>query len=285
MVAGTLSMGETATRKKVAEESPALREVDTETHVQELLESAENFALRGYDADVLSMRERPGFKAFVSANKEALKGLAALRDEQQVIAHLREHGVLLEGIAHARAWFFDRHLAAMKTGRREMEETVQDEAAALFLLDWAVEAARAAFAETQNVKRAARRGVDMLAEGLSAKGDPVGTRENLGLRVQLWLGLIKQAAAATTKPKLQAKSKQQLKSSKQQQPPQAQAQAQAQPSGSQHDAGFSSSTSASLVPVTAEPSVEDGSGSARKEQHEQDGGGGLSGFLKGWLGS
>ena len=39
------------------------------------------------------MKERPGFKQFVSHNKEALKALAAMRDELQVIGHLAAHAV------------------------------------------------------------------------------------------------------------------------------------------------------------------------------------------------
>ena len=140
----------------------------------------------------------------MNANKEALKGLASLRDEQNVIVHLKNNKILLEGIAHCRAWFFDRHFAAIKSGRAEMEETVHEEAAGFFLLDAAADAARAHYFQCQNIKEAATVGVRMLGQGLSAQGDPIGIRTSMATRIELWIGLVKQAVAASSKSKLRA---------------------------------------------------------------------------------
>jgi hypothetical protein len=164
------------------------------------------FSSNEYDLEVLQMGERPGFKQYVSANKEALRCLAALRDEHQVIQHLSRHLVLLEGIAHARAWFFDRHVAASKSSRADLFAQIQDEAAAFFLLDAAADAARAAFETSNDIQAAAAAGVSMLARGLEAAGDPVGIRARLGERVPAWLDLCKRGAAAQKK-QLQAKSR------------------------------------------------------------------------------
>ena len=220
MVAGTQTIAERTARtaRTEREQHSPIRELpaDLEAYREELTTSAENFADKGYDLEVLSMGERPGFKAFVSSNKEALKALSAMRDEQQVIQHMRKHKVLLEGIAHVRAWYFDRHLAAIKSNRSEMVDVVHEEAAGFFLVDAAADAARSHFFQSQDIKEAAAAGVKMLAMGLSAAGDPVGIRTNMSARVEMWIALVKQAAGAS-KSKLQAKSKQQLRSSRQRQ--------------------------------------------------------------------
>merc|ERR1719482_1802018 len=106
--------------------APALRnEVDVEALVVELEQSTESFQTNGYDFEVLAMGERPGFKPFTNTNRDVLKQLAGMRDERQVLSHLGDNLQLLEGIAHVRAWFFDRHSAASKTGRQEMLATVE----------------------------------------------------------------------------------------------------------------------------------------------------------------
>ena len=181
--------------------------------VDEYADTMENFALDSqYDLEVLTMSDRPGFKPFVRQNRDALRVLVSLRDEFDVLNHLNANKVLLEGIAHVRAWYFDRHLAAFKSksGAKgaSFDGTVCDEAAGFFLLDAAADAARSHFmsGDCQSVEHAAAMGVQMLAAALNAPDDPVGVRGSLGARVQAWLALVKQAAAQQ-RNKLKALSK------------------------------------------------------------------------------
>ena len=88
--------------------------------------------------------------------------LAALRDEQQTLQHLFSHPALLEGVAHTRAWFFDRHVLLAKTAKHD--QTIQVEAGAFFLADAAADAARNYFVQTQKaVRECAIAGVKMLS--------------------------------------------------------------------------------------------------------------------------
>ena len=103
---------------------------------------------------------------------------------------LFSHPALLEGIAHTRAWFFDRHVLLAKTAKHD--QTIQVEAGTFFLADAAADAARRHFAQTQKpVRESAIAGVKMLAMGVSASGDPVGIRRNIGKRVGAWASLVK----------------------------------------------------------------------------------------------
>ena len=177
--------------------------------------TAEMFSWDGYDLEVLALKERPGFKPFVSANRDPLKALAGMRNEQQVLMHLGRNTQLLEGVAHVRAWFFDRHLAACKSKTASLAATVQDEAAGFFLLDAAADAARATFMEmeTPDIKKAATMGVNMLATALLANGDTAGIRAGLSVRVDSWTSLVRQAANEA-QAKQQMKSKWAMKSKK-----------------------------------------------------------------------
>ena len=184
-----------------------LASCDAPVLAEELAESADMFMWEGYDLEVLQLKDRPGFKPFVAQNKEALKALAAMRNEQEVLVHLGRNTQLLEGVAHVRAWYFDRHLAACKSKTASMAATVQDEAAGFFLLDAAADAARNAFMQmpTPDIKKAAVTGVNLLAAALLANGDAVGVRSGLSMRIQAWTAMVKQAAGA-------AQAKQQMKS-------------------------------------------------------------------------
>ena len=255
---------------------------------EEMKVSAHSFASEDYDLEVLQMppNQRPGFKEFILKNKESLEHLRKMRDERAVLEHLARNSALLEGVAHVRAWYFDRHVAVAKAGR--LSAAVDDEAAGFFLLDAAADAARAHVFKTSNVKQAASVGVKMLSAGLASPDDPVGIRASLGARVEAWNALVKRAAAASQ----QRQQRQQLKVKSQQQMKSQQGQSSKVPMAAVGPAALESSMSSLTVSkgaAAAEPPVSTGSAppeAAVQEEQEQpaEEEGGLGGLWKSWFG-
>lgn len=174
-----------------------------------IAEAGASFASVGYDLEVYAAdKTESGYYEFIAGEMgKALKMLAGMRDEATTLQFLSKSPALIEGIAHVRAWFFERHVGMLKNGKTA---EVQDEAAAFFLLDAAADAARAHYAKTQKLEGAALEGVRMLSMGLGAKGDPVGIRNNISAHANLWLAVVKHAAAgqrAATGKKMQQLSK------------------------------------------------------------------------------
>ena len=165
---------------------------DNDELAQLVAAAGASFASVGYDLEVFAAdKSESGFHEFVAESKEALVKLADLRDEAATLEFLKENSTIIEGIAHVRAWFFERHVGYVKSGR---VSTAMDEASSFFLLDAAADAARSHFMQTKKIEGAAVQGVRMLTMGLSQKGDPVGIRKNLKAHIDLWLAVAKHAA-------------------------------------------------------------------------------------------
>ena len=168
-----------------------------------------SFASVGYDLEVYaSDKSESGFHEFAAEKAQQLNVLAELRDEAKILDFLGGNGDIIEGIAHVRAWFFERHVGFAKSGRGD---AIREEALSFFLLDAAADAARAHYARTQQLEGAAMQGVHMLKMGLGSKGDPVGIRNNLKAHVDLWSAVVRQAASGQ---KVQASKKMQQLSKK-----------------------------------------------------------------------
>ena len=116
---------------------------DNDELAQLVAAAGASFASVGYDLEVFAAdKSESGFHEFVAESKEALVKLADLRDEAATLEFLKENSTIIEGIAHVRAWFFERHVGYVKSGR---VSTAMDEAASFFLLDAAADAACSPF--------------------------------------------------------------------------------------------------------------------------------------------
>ena len=145
-----------------------------------------------------------GYQAFVAEHAAVLEAYVDVRDNQAALRVLHDRPALVDGVAHVRQWFYERHVEPTPPHGEKPSRALgmREEAELFFLVDSAAHAALRHYwmVPGTSVEAAALQGVTMLMQALAAPGDPVGVGLVIAQRVAGWLSVVNQHRRASTKP-------------------------------------------------------------------------------------